>query len=77
MCQQLSQRGRQPAWLKRKLWLELRKRKKRVCDLCKKGQATQENYKDVVRLCREKIRRVKAQLELNLATAVSANKTFL
>ncbi|KAK4826807.1 hypothetical protein QYF61_011615 [Mycteria americana] len=44
--------------------------KGRVYDLWKKGQATQEDYKDVVRLCREKIRRAKAQLELNLATAV-------
>ena len=31
------------------------------------------NYKDVVRLCREKIRRVKAQLELSLATAIKEN----
>ncbi|KAK4820464.1 hypothetical protein QYF61_027746, partial [Mycteria americana] len=33
-----------------------------------------EDYKDVVRLCREKIRRAKAQLELNLATALKDNK---
>ena len=37
-------------------------------------QATQEDYKDVGRLCKEKIRRAKAQLELNLATAVKDNK---
>ncbi|GAB0184205.1 mitochondrial enolase superfamily member 1 [Grus japonensis] len=43
-------------------------------DLGKKGQATQEDYKDVVRLCREQIRRAKAQLELNLATAIKDNK---
>ncbi|KAK4815488.1 LOW QUALITY PROTEIN: hypothetical protein QYF61_003024 [Mycteria americana] len=42
---------------------------KRVYDLWKKGQATQKDYKDVVRLCREKIKRPKARLELNLATA--------
>ncbi|KAK4829538.1 hypothetical protein QYF61_005177 [Mycteria americana] len=59
--------------LNRELWLEIRK-KRRVYDLWKKGQATQEDYKDVVRLCREKIRRAKAQLELNLATAVKGNK---
>ncbi|KAK4828709.1 LOW QUALITY PROTEIN: hypothetical protein QYF61_000547 [Mycteria americana] len=35
--------------------------KRRVYDLWKKGQATQEDYKDVVRLCREKMRRAKAQ----------------
>ncbi|KAK4832250.1 hypothetical protein QYF61_021602 [Mycteria americana] len=46
------------------------KKKKRVYDLWKKGQATQEDYKDVVRLRREKIRSANALLELNLATAV-------
>ena len=61
------------AELIRELWLELRE-KRRVSDLWKKGQATQEGYKDVMRLCREKIRMVKAQLELNLATAVKDNK---
>ncbi|KAK4823371.1 hypothetical protein QYF61_001719 [Mycteria americana] len=43
---------------------------RRVYDLWKKGQATQEDYKDVVRLCREKRRKAKAQLEFNLATAI-------
>ncbi|KAK4826152.1 hypothetical protein QYF61_005725 [Mycteria americana] len=69
----MSWQGRRPAWLNRQLWLELRK-KRRVYDLWKKGQATQEDYKAVVRLCREKIRRAKAQLELNLATAIKNNK---
>lgn len=41
---------------------------KKVHDLWKKGQANQKAYKDVVRLCREKIRR--AKLELNLATDI-------
>jgi len=59
-------------WLNRELWLELRI-KRRVYDLWKKGQATQEDYRDFVRLCREKIRRAKAQLELNLATAIKDN----
>ncbi|KAK4832555.1 LOW QUALITY PROTEIN: hypothetical protein QYF61_024055 [Mycteria americana] len=70
----MSQQGRRLAWLNRELWLELRK-KRRVYDLWKKGQTTREDYKDVVRLCREKIRRAKAQLELNVATAVKDNKT--
>jgi len=47
-----------------------------VYDLWKKGQATQEDYKDVVRLGREKIRSAKAQLELNLATAIKEKKCF-
>ncbi|KAK4814369.1 hypothetical protein QYF61_017782 [Mycteria americana] len=51
-----------------------KRKKRRVYDLWKKGQATQEDYKGVARLCREKIRRAKAELELNLATAVKGNK---
>ncbi|GAB0203785.1 hypothetical protein GRJ2_002844100 [Grus japonensis] len=73
MCQKTSWQGRRLAWLNRQLWLELRI-KRRVYGLWKKGQATQEDYKDVVRLYREKIRRAKVQLELNLATAVKYSK---
>lgn len=47
--------------------------KKGVYELCEKGQATQEHYKDVMRLCREKIKRGKAQIELHLATVVKDN----
>ena len=65
MCQKTSQQGRRAAWLNSELWLELRE-KRGVYDLWEKGQATQEDYKDVVRLCREKIRRTKAHLELLL-----------
>ncbi|KAK4818831.1 hypothetical protein QYF61_019868 [Mycteria americana] len=50
------------------------RKKRRVYDLWKKGQATQEDYKGVARLCREKIRRAKAELELSLAAAVKDNK---
>ena len=49
MCQKTRRWGRRPAWLNRELWLELRK-KRRVYDLWMKGQATQEDYKDVMRL---------------------------
>ncbi|KAK4816346.1 hypothetical protein QYF61_015660 [Mycteria americana] len=49
-------------------------KKRRVYHFWKKGQATQEEYKDLVKSCREKIRKAKAQLELNLATAVRDNK---
>ncbi|KAK4828864.1 hypothetical protein QYF61_000992 [Mycteria americana] len=73
MCRKTSWRGRRPAWLNRELWLELRK-KRRVYDLWKKGRATQEDYKGVARLSREKITRAKAKLELNLAAAVKDNK---
>ncbi|KAK4831229.1 hypothetical protein QYF61_016327 [Mycteria americana] len=75
-CRKTSWQGRRPAWLTRELWLKLRK-KRRVYNLWKKGQATQEDYKGVARLCREKIRRAKAELELNLAAAVKDNKKYL
>ncbi|KAK4809656.1 hypothetical protein QYF61_002553 [Mycteria americana] len=72
-CRKTSRRGRRPAWLTRELSLELR-RKRRVYDLWKKGRATQEDYKGVARLCREKTRRAKAELELSLAAAIKDNK---
>jgi len=37
-------------------------------------QVTEDDYKDIIRLCRAKIRRAKAQLELNLTTAIKDNK---
>ena len=54
------------------LWLDLKSQRK-VCGLWKSGQATSEDYRYVVKLCREKIRKDKAQLELNLATKVKEN----
>lgn len=77
MCQKMRQQRRTPAWLNREV--ELRERKKRgVYDLWKKGKATQEDYKDIMGLCREKIRRSKAQQKLNSATGVKDNlKMFL
>jgi len=68
----MSRQERRPAWLNRELWLELRQYY-RVYDHWKKGQPTQD-YEDAVRLCREKIRRTKAKLELNLAAAIKDNK---
>lgn len=73
MCEKTSQRGTRPSWLNRERCLELRKKSKRVYDLWKKGQATQENYKDIVKLYREKSRGTKAKLELNLATDAEDN----
>ena len=69
----MSQRGRRPAWMNRELFLRLQE-KKRIYLLWKKGWATQKEYKEVFKMCREKIRKVKAQLELNLASEVKGNK---
>ena len=55
------------------LLLTLQK-KKRVYVLWKKGQATWGDYKEVPKVCREEVRKAKAQLELRLATAVKENK---
>ncbi|KAF1528233.1 hypothetical protein FQV19_0007123, partial [Eudyptula minor] len=64
---------RRPAWLNRELLLGLRK-KRRVYRLWKKGQVTQEEYRDLVRSCREEMGKAKAQLERNLAAVVRDNK---
>jgi len=72
MCHKMNQRGRQPAWLKREILLGLRK-KRRIYHLWKKGQATQEEYRVLVRTCREEIRKAKTQLELNLTNVVRDN----
>lgn len=66
----MSQWGRRPAWLKGELWLNLGNR--RAYHL---WTETQKDYKDDMKLCREKIRRTKAQTELDLATAVEFNET--
>lgn len=59
-----SQQGRRPAWMNRRLWLEVRK-VRRVPELWKKG-----DKEDVVRFCRQKFTRGKAQLELHMAAAI-------
>lgn len=58
---------RRPAWLNREFW------KKFSLLSLGEGTATQEDYKDIMKLCRERIRRAKLLLELNLATAVNDN----
>jgi len=73
MCRKTNWWGRELAWLNRELFLGLRK-KRRVYHLWKKGQATQEEYRGLIRSCREEIRKAKAQLELRLATVVRDNK---
>ena len=70
-----SQCARSPDWLNRDLWLEL-KNKREVYGLWKSGQATYDDYRYIVKLCREKIRKAKAQLELNLVTKVKDNNKY-
>ncbi|KAF1503200.1 hypothetical protein FQV18_0001221, partial [Eudyptula minor novaehollandiae] len=73
VCRKKNGWGRRPAWLNRDLLLGFRK-KRRVYRLWKKGQATQGEYRDLVRSCREEMRKAKAQLERNLASVVKDNK---
>ena len=55
--------------------LEL-KNKRKVYGHWKSGQATYDDYRYVVKLYREKIRKAEAQLELNLATKVKENNKY-
>ncbi|KAF1468727.1 hypothetical protein FQV17_0013856, partial [Megadyptes antipodes antipodes] len=73
VCCKKNRQGRRPAWLNGELLLGLRK-KRRVYRLWKKGQATQGEYRDLIRSCREEMRKAKAQLERNLAAVVKDNK---
>ena len=59
--------GRAPAWMNRELFLRLQE-KRRTLFLWKKGWEIQGEYREVLRICREKIRRVKTQPELNLTS---------
>lgn len=65
MCRKTSHLGRRPAWLIKENLLEFRKEKE-VYDFRKKGQETQKDYRDAVRLYRKEIGSAKAQLEFNL-----------
>ncbi|GAB0175916.1 mitochondrial enolase superfamily member 1 [Grus japonensis] len=69
----LSKGGRRPAWTIKEL-LEKLKGKKEVYRMWKKRLATWEEYRDVVRECRDATRKAKAHLELNLARDVKDNK---
>jgi len=69
----LSKGGRRPAWLNKELLAEIRW-KRRVHGMWKEGQATWEEYRNVVKACRDATRKAKAHLELKLAKDVKNNK---
>ena len=48
--------------------------KRKVYGMWKEGQTTWEEHRNVVRACREAMRKAKAHLELNLARDVKDNK---
>jgi len=55
--------------------MEKLEQKKKVYEVRKKGLATLEEYKNIVRACRDAVRKVKAHLELNLAQEVKDKKS--
>jgi len=58
-----SKGSRRPAWLNKELLAEIRWKRK-VHGMWKEGQATWEEYRNVVRACRDATRKAKAHLEL-------------
>jgi len=65
--------GRRPTWMSKELLAELR-RKRKIHGMWKEGQATWEEYRNVVKACRDAMRKAKAHLELKLARDVKDNK---
>jgi len=65
--------GRRPAWMSKELLAELRQKRK-VYGRWKEGLAPWEEYRNVVRACRDATRKAKVHLELNLARNVKDNK---
>lgn len=72
--QENKQSGRKIAWMSKELLTEIRDKKHDVYKRWKVGQVTQEEHRDTVQLCRDGVRKAKAHLDLNLATATKCNK---
>ncbi|KFZ54394.1 hypothetical protein N338_05423, partial [Podiceps cristatus] len=72
-CNESGKEGKRPAWLRREMPVKLR-RKRELHRQRKQGQASWEEYRDASWLCRDKVRKIKAQLELNLAKDAKNNK---
>jgi len=61
MNKKSSKGGRRPAWISKELLAKL-KWKRKVWGMWKEGQATWEEYRSVVRACREAMRKAKVHL---------------
>ena len=66
MRKKSSKGARRSAWISKEL-LEKLKWKREVHSMWRKGLATWEEHRNVVRVCRDAPRKAKAHLELNLA----------
>jgi len=65
-CKQLGKEGKRPAWLSQDLLVKL-EGKKELHRQLKQGQVSWKEYRDAAQLCRDAVRKAKAQRELNLA----------
>ncbi|KFZ65688.1 hypothetical protein N338_12981, partial [Podiceps cristatus] len=72
-CKKSGKEGKRPAWLSRDLLVKP-KGKKETHRQWKQGQASWEEYREAARLCRDGVRKAKAQLELNLVRNAKNNK---
>ncbi|KAK4821003.1 hypothetical protein QYF61_010734 [Mycteria americana] len=70
-CRKSGKEGKRPAWLSRDVLVKLKRELHRQW---KQGQVTWEEYRNTARLCRDGVRKAKAQLELNLAGNAKNNK---
>ncbi|KFZ67293.1 hypothetical protein N338_10186, partial [Podiceps cristatus] len=72
-CRKSGREGKKPAWLTRDMLVKL-KSKRELHRQWKQGRVTCEEYRDAARLCRDGVRKAKAQLELNLARNTKNSK---
>jgi len=72
MNKKSSKGGRRPAWISKQL-LTKAKWNIKVYRMWKEGQATWEEYRNIVRACKEVTRKGKVHLELNLSRDVKKN----
>ncbi|GAB0209193.1 hypothetical protein GRJ2_003385000 [Grus japonensis] len=72
-CKKSGKEGKRLAWMSQDLLVKL-KGKKEMHRQWKRGQVSWEEYRDAARLCRDGVRKAKAQLELNLARDAKNNK---
>ena len=74
VCHKTNWWGRRPAWLNRELLLGLGGTKGGSTTYGRKGRRLKDEYRGLIRSCREEIRKAKAQLELRLPTVVGTTK---
>ncbi|KFZ59181.1 hypothetical protein N338_00715, partial [Podiceps cristatus] len=72
-CKKSGKESKRPPWLSRDLLVKL-KGKKEMHRQWKQRQVSWEEYRDVAWLCRDRVRKAKACMELNLARDVKNSK---